>query len=193
MILPLKKVFALGVAVVLLGAIIVYGMGYLGGRESVSSQAGPRASITSPPLEFSIELSKTEFQQTENITMRFCLKNIGNTTIRVIKRSMSVIDPRDGTVTEADGASIPDDPRGLSVLFHFGFCVTDSNGTEVYKLTEGKFQATYDIVLEPNGYVKQTRVWNYYYIYGSSLPKGTYQIRGIFKSLETPSIAFMIM
>lgn len=183
-----KKLLTFCTVAILVAAIGVYA--YL---QSLP-QAGPRASITSPPLEFSIELAKTAFQQTENITMRFCLKNIGNATIRVIKPSMWVIDPHDSTVTtEADGASTPDDPRELSVLFHFGFCVTDSNGTEVYKVTEGKFLMICYIDLEPNGYVKQTLVWNYYYIYGSPLPKGTYQIRGIFKNLETPSIAFMIM
>jgi len=47
-------------------------------------QAGPRVTITSPPLEFSVELDKTEYpfseetRSGENITITFCLKNISN-------------------------------------------------------------------------------------------------------------------
>lgn len=168
--------------------------------------AGPRATITSYPLEFSIELSKTEYQFGENITITFQIKNISNETVTLTKlyhwgiSNYSMI-----MITEANGAKTPNYERLISVLFHFGLSLTDHNGTIVFIQTTGIAPATYDILLEPNGYVKQTVMGNYVFN-GlepfSYLPRGTYQIRGIQQycvilgigdiSLETPSITFIV-
>jgi len=50
---------------------------------SLPPAAGPRVSLVSPPLEFSMELDKAEFQQGENVTVRLYLKNVSNETIEV--------------------------------------------------------------------------------------------------------------
>ena len=165
-------------------------------------QAGPRVSITSPPLEFSMELDKAEYASEENIKITFLLRNISNQTITVGKPSLWPIS--NDITTEAYGVHIPQGQHLLRAR-HFDFAITASNGTEVFKEFGGVLQMTYDIVLEPDGYIKQTLVW----IPFSNLPlevpyhlfKGTYQIRGIqfcgipglgLITLETPSITFII-
>ena len=169
----------------------------------LSPQAGPRVSITSPPLEFSMELGMAEYQHGENITITFLLRNIGNETINVTKSSRWLIYP--------DLFAIPMEAKGatpqhvVSGLFHFGFSIAHQNGTEIFKQSSGDLQATYDFFIEPEGYIKQTWIWVNLWE-GSpvidTLPRGTYQIRGIFygavvpgfavSTLETPSITFMI-
>ena len=164
-------------------------------------QTGPRVSITSPPLEFSVELDKAEYQYEENISVTFCLKNISNQTIRVIYPAMSPMHPPyEILITEANGANTPNSANLLSYLFHFGFAITDSNGTEVFEL-RGFVPTIYYIDYEPGGYVKQTFI-HYYFMDGSPYPEDTYQIRGILYrvnisfpeliTLETPSITFAI-
>ena len=197
----LKKVFFLvAVFVVALAAgVYAYWM-------SLPPAEGPRVTITSPPLEFSLELDKTEYQYGENITIRLCLKNVSNETIKVTKRNLWPIYPDLFDIpTEAEGAT----PEPVvSGNCHFGFSITNQNGTEIFKEYEGHIPATYDFYIEPNGYIKQTWIW--YNLWEGSpviqtLPKGTYQIRGIFGGamvesstldrsimLETPTITFTI-
>jgi hypothetical protein len=164
-------------------------------------QGGPRVTITSPPVEFSMELDKTEYQYGENITIIFSLENISNQTITISKSYWWPIDPVHGILsTEAEGANIsaPQIPHLLSALFHFGLGITDQNGTKVFEQYRGLSPATYNFSIEPSGHVKQTLVlgpdWD-------TLPKGTYQIRGIqycgilgywWGKLETPTITFVI-
>jgi len=172
-------------------------------------QIGPRVTITSPPLEFSMELEKAEFAVGENITIKFYLKNISNQTIRVTKFRMVSVEPSDKILfTEADRASTPAGVEHLlSVLFHFGFSVTDNNGTEVFRSSHGPMPTQYNIVFEPSGYVKQTLIWKpekETLVSIEPLLDGTYQVRGILYSislndawppitLETPSIALAIV
>jgi hypothetical protein len=161
--------------------------------------AGPRTTITSPPLEFSIQLEKASFQGYENITIRFSLTNIGNETIKIAK---SYIDSITGFLsTESYKASSPDwDIQSDDETFHFGFSIIDANGTLVYQRIRGWTPTVYNISIEPGGYVKQAFTWNYYIFSSSPLPKGTYQITGVFSAavngswitLEAPSIAFVI-
>jgi len=174
---------------------------------SLSPQGGPRATITSPPLEFSMELDKAEYEYGKNVTITFCLKNTSNQTITVTKSQMHAASPYNILMTEADGASTPPENSEhlLSHLFHFDFSIKASNGTDVYQwsLSRFAFAATYDIVFEPYGYLKQTLVWDYDYGHGNlPLAKGTYQTRSILDNfviqygpgpltLETPSITIM--
>lgn len=189
-----KAVFLVAVIV---AALVTGVYAYL---ELFSPRVTPQVTIVSSPLEFSMGLNKTEFQWGENITITFYLGNISNETIKVTWRGRFPIHPSyNGLTTEADRVTMADG----AYLFHFGFVITDSNGTEVYKLLGGVFPAIYDIVFEPNGYIKQTLVQALYYGGDSQpLPKGTYQIRGILYrigiqglggiTLETPSITFVI-
>jgi len=168
-------------------------------------QAGPRVSITSPPLEFSLELNKAEYQYGENITIVLCLRNISNQTITVGKSSMWIIDPSYGVLTtEADGANFPEgEQHYLSRLFHFGFSITHQNGTVIFKEYIGPAQMTYDFTIEHGGYIKQTFIWvNPLPTVSYHIPRGIFQIRGIFKAgivgvgsitLETPTITFTYM
>jgi hypothetical protein len=191
---PIKAAFLVVIIVVALAAS-VYAYFKL-----LPSQSGPKVSITSPPLEFSIELNKAEYQFGENITITFNLRNIGNQTVTVTKLTEDSIDPFYQILfTDAEGASTDHpNPNMISYLFHFGYSILDINGTKVYERIGDGIAALYDIVLEPNGYVKQTYIWYREYHF-QFLPRGTYQIRGIFNhfttqgiTLETPSIAFII-
>jgi len=151
--------------------------------------------ITSPPIEFSMELDKTAYAYGENMTITFCLKNISNETVTVGKTSM---DFATGILsTETKGVN---DTIGNS--FHMGFSMVDDNGTVIYERFKGPFQATYEFTVEPDGYVRQIFFWKHYDWLASPLPRGTYQIRGIFygscvpgfptSALVTPSIAFIV-
>jgi len=163
---------------------------------SLTPQGGPRVAIVSPPLEFWMELDKTEYAYGENVTIAFRLKNISNETITVSKSSMDLLPPA-FISTEASGAN-----GSYLGPFHFGLSITDSNGTVIYERFEGPYAATYRFTVEPDGYVRQIFFWKHYDWLASPLPKGTYQIRGIFygscipgfltSALVTPSIAFIV-
>jgi len=105
---PRKPVFLVVVIVVaLLASVYAY-------LASLPPQRGPRVSITSPPLEFSMELEKAEFQQGENVTIRLSLKNIGNETITL----------RWGKYYAY-----------YDKVMYFDFYITDANNTLVYQWT----------------------------------------------------------
>ena len=177
---------------VLIAASVLSVYAYL---SSLTPQRGPRVAITSPPLEFSMELDKVEYAYGENVTITFCLKNIGNETITVGKSSIDIIEGV--TSTEASGVN---DPRPSA--FHFGFSIADDNGTVIYERFKGATQEAYKFTVEPDGYLRQIFFWSQYGFLASPLPRGAYQIRGIFRGhctpgfgtsiLETPSITFMI-
>src|SRR4030042_1184556 len=64
---------------VLIVALVVATFAYL---TSLPPMIGPRASIVSSPLEFSIELNKAEFiQQGERVNITFSLINTSNKTL----------------------------------------------------------------------------------------------------------------
>lgn len=160
--------------------------------------AGPRVSITSPPLEFSIELNKAEFQYGENLTMIFTVKNISNETV-IIARSYPLF--LGSIVTESQGASSQPD-NWLTLAFHFGFSITDINGTEVDRCDRGSLTVEYTVRIEGGGYIKQTYFWNRPLALGF-LPSGVYQIRGLIYqftvngswppiTLETPTITLTV-
>lgn len=193
---PGRAVFLVGVIVVALAAGVY---AYLA---SLPLQQGPRVSITSPPVEFSLELDKTEYQYGENISIRLCLKNVGNKTITLRKSSRWPIWPNDPRFppifTEASKAA--PEPAVIG-YFHFGFSITHQNGTEIFKEYSGVLPMGYEFTVEPGGYVKQTWIWwNPLPTVPYHIPKGTHQIRGIpycgisglgSVRLETPSITFI--
>lgn len=199
---PRRVVFLIAILVVTLVA------GVYAYIASLRPQRGPRVSITSHPVEFSMELNKAEYQYGENITITFLLKNISNQTMQFTKLSGRGAPIYNTFITEVEGVN---NPQGIGTLAHFDFSITDANGTQVYWWSGGfSIPATYDIFFEPSGYLKQTLVWDYDYgNWGMEriLPKGTYQIRGMLRyilinrgngwsapaiTLETPSITFTI-
>jgi hypothetical protein len=157
---------------------------------------GPRATITSPPLELSIQLEKASFHGDDNITIKFSLTNIGNETIKLTKPYIDGIEPP-FLSTESYKAS---SPQGDIQSFHFGFSIMNANGTQVYQRTRGCTPTVYEIIIQPEGCVKQAFMWSNYFVSSAPLPEGTYQIRGVFSAgvhgswitLEAPSIAFVI-
>lgn len=162
--------------------------------------AGPKVSITSPPLEFSMELEKTQFQYGENITIGFRLENIGNETI-TIGRGTPPGWPSGYKETSYFNVHGLDD-YFLQKEFHFGFRIMDINGTEICELSEGILTYHYSFRMNPGGWIEQTIILDYYSIEWADiynpyqLSRGTYQIRGVLRcspyTLETPSITFII-
>jgi len=164
--------------------------------------AGPRVSVTSQPLRFSMELGKDEFQYGKNITIKFRLENIGNETITINRwnppgwpsgykeTSYSKVHGFGGLFGEEE--------------FHFGFRITYPNGTEIYELTEGFLDYAYSFRMDRGGWIEQTIIWDYYSTLWEELDilnpyplsRVTYQIRGVFKNgphtLETSAIMFEI-
>ncbi|MDH5482159.1 MAG: hypothetical protein OEY22_04675 [Candidatus Bathyarchaeota archaeon] len=164
--------------------------------------AGPKALITSDPLEFSVELDKSDYQYGENITVKFRLENFGNETV-----TLMIINPigwpddyRETVYSNANFTS------GFGAELFCGFSIADINGTQIYKYTEGILPYITYFNIDPGGWIEHTLIIDYYSIewagMGNSylLPRGTYQIRGIMRyslsgqsyGLETPSITFTI-
>jgi hypothetical protein len=156
LILSLKKVFVLGLAVALLGALSVYGMNLLAGGRSASVTT---STLTEGPLELKLELDKTEFIQGEPINITVSLKNIENTTI---------------SVTYAYFAT------------RVGFKIFYSNGTKAIERGRTPLASTEDVSFAPGEQVNRTFVWNQLvdiivgrtYYGEQQASKGTYQIVG---------------
>lgn len=141
--------------------------------------AGPRVSVTSPPLEFSMELGKAEFQYGENITIKYRLENIGNETI-TIKRVNPPGWPSEYKETSYFNVYAQDEWKLRE--FHFGFRIMDTNGTEDYDMSGGILDYVYDLRIDPGGWIEQTITWDYYSLYHTlPLSLGTYQIKGVFR------------
>jgi hypothetical protein len=137
---------------------------------------GPKVSIISPPLEFSIQLQKTQFQQGEPFTVSFSLRNVGNKSI--------VLHWSNGRI--------------------FDFIVEDVNGSQVYRYytDHGYTDGVEERALDPDGLFAWTEVWGFY---PGDVPKDTYFVKGIVCpftlftgdsatriSLETPTITFTL-
>lgn len=163
------------------------------------SPAGPRVSVTSQPLKFSMELGKAEFQYGENITIKFRLENIGNETITIMRLNP----PAWLHGKKTSYQNVHGEAYHLRE-FHFGFRITDTNGTEVYGMSRGILDYAYDLRIDPGGWVEQTVDWKHDptgYDFGWHLPRDTFQIRGVFRhilnngplyTLETPPITSVI-
>jgi hypothetical protein len=137
---------------------------------------GPRATKVSPPLEFSIQLQKTQFQQGDPFNVSFSLRNVGNKTIGL---------------SWGDGR-------------FFDFKVEDADGSEVYRWYSDHTypEAVFDETLDPDGVFAWTDTW---VLYPGDVTKGTYFVKGIVYpftlfvdgsytriSLETPTITFTL-
>jgi len=152
-------------------------------------KSGPKASTVSQPLEFTIELDKTEFQQGEDVTVRLSLRNISNETITVAWPNYHIYE---------------------GMVMYFNFNVLDENGTVVYawKMNYGYAQAFITRPLEPNEEITNAYPWHQLTdlaLGSGQVPEGSYSVRGLSRlfeltvgnqktkmTLETPTIAFTI-
>jgi hypothetical protein len=180
-----KILVAIVIAIVLLSA---GGYAYLA---SLPPPPGPLVTVASPPLQFSMQIDKTEYNMGENITMTFWLKNTSNKTITITYPDFNVY-------------------FGHVVLFDF--IITDMNGTEIYRWSSvhAHLCAKYKFTLNPGEEINQTNFWSQdTYWEEGKVPAGTYYIRAAMPSsgagamfgvtgnthgirLETPSIMFLI-
>lgn len=180
--LSLKRLLVLSMIVVLLGVVSVYGIATLVSVKS-ATPVPVRSVVTSSPLELTLELSKTEFEQGEPINGTLSLRNIGNESITV-------------TFGQLGG--------------RFYFDVFDANGTHVYTSALVCPAAEEHLPLNPNEQITRTDTWNQNYniwpteYYLEQVPKGTYTIIGkslryslyptdsLHDGIETPPITITI-
>jgi hypothetical protein len=185
-----RQIFSHPKIVLLLGSILVVALvvvtfAYL---TSLPPRIGPRASILSDPIEFSIELNKTDFQQGENVTVTFSLINTSNKTITITWSSYYY---------------------AFAQRLYFDFYIIDTNGTRIYQWSHGAgaFLAGTSMVVNPGEQVTNFYKWPQVYSgrtgYDAIVPKGTYSVVGLTRGmiiyvdsqesgimLETPSITF---
>jgi len=167
---------------------------------SLSSPTGPSVTLTSPPLELSMTLDKTQYSFTENMTISFCLRNISNETVTLTRPDMMEAPPG-SVITAAEGVTILPSQNLLTDLYHFGIILYSSNGTVILRDVVGPLKATYDIILQPNASLNQTEFDNF----GSTLDEngkvvqsapGAYGISAVLRmgqfELDTPSITFTL-
>ncbi len=156
-------------------------------RASLLPRGGPKATMISLPLEFSIQLEKAEFDQDEPINVTFTLKNISNKTISLSWRNGLILD----------------------------FSIKDVNSTLIWQWSwnHAHTDAVINIALKAGQqlseiypYIATEYLWDQM-IWDNQVPKGTYFINGIVPnvalfvedkavahgpSYETPTIAFTI-
>ena len=157
---------------------------------SPQPRAGPKASVTSPPLEISISLDEAEYEPwpIDNVTITFTVKNISNQTVILHRNSFFGY---------------------MDIPVYLGdWSITDSNGTELYRysIIHGSIQSVINFGIKPGEEINQAYVW-YQEYYDSSwrnlhASPGTYFIKGILNgyginggpavTIETPQISFVI-
>ncbi|MGB9134989.1 MAG: hypothetical protein WCC63_05345, partial [Candidatus Bathyarchaeia archaeon] len=119
--------------------------------------AGPSVSITSPPLQLSMGLDKTEYGAIDNLTVYFSLRNVSNKTVTVTEGAFYSLGfdskyPVFRATTSAEGVTSSRDNA-----FHFHFSWVDSNGTVIYDTRDlFLYSAVTDVVLAPGGCLNQT-------------------------------------
>lgn len=180
-------------AVVIAGfLIVVLALSVYAYLASLPPPPGPLVTITSPPLQFSMQIDKTQYNIGENMTITFRLKNTSNETITIAYPEYDLY---------LDGRSV--------ALFEF--IVTRVNGTGIYRWSDGRLhlESVYKFTLNPGQEINQTYIWDQHTEDYTQVPADTYYIRGAMPSmgagsfftiidgpykisLETPSITFLI-
>jgi len=171
---------------VLIVALVAATFAYL---TSLPPSIGPRASIISDPVEFSIEMDKTDFEKDENVSVRVSLKNISNRTV---------------TLKWGKYHS----PEGQTICFDFH--VLDVNNSLIYHFSQlhGALLSSKTIVLNASQLWVNYFRWYQEFDYPQDLvkvPAGVYSIVGLTNrvgltignetrivELETPSITIRI-
>jgi hypothetical protein len=185
------------VALISVALIVVLVVGTYAYLQSLPPAAGPRVSLLSPPLEFSMELDKAEFQQGENVTVKLAMKNTGSEEITLMWTSFFLFFDR---------------------VLYFDISVTDLNGTVVFRWSSEYFAlgAVIEKSLDPGEQLTNMYFWDQWtepvaqeppFSYPEGIvPKGTYYIKGLSRhftltadgqttplmALETPSITIQI-
>jgi len=189
-----RRIAALLIALVVVAAAA----GAYGYFLSLPSVGGTRiSSLILQALRVSMELNKTEFQQGENITIKFLMENIGKKNLTIV-----VFD------------SLMYQERKPPILFDFD--IVAENGTAVYNFSKDHvvFPVVYEYTIVPGENLTQTYIWDQTIpdysgkTMGFRLSSGLYSVRGItpprwagglietdsesWASLETSPIAFVI-
>lgn len=155
---------------------------YLASLPSLPPLSGPKVTVTSSPLEFSMGLDKTDFLLGENVTIHFSLENISNET-----KKLAWLNDYCG--------------------WYFDYCVMDENNTVVYHwvMEYGCYPMIVDKVLDSGENISNTYVWHQTLGYPSysQVPCGIYSVKGLtlplilddqsnIITIETPTITFTI-
>jgi hypothetical protein len=165
---------------------------------SLPSVGGTRvSSLILQPLRLSMELNKTEFQQGENITVEFCLENLGNKNLTIVVTNRLLYQRRPPPIL-------------------FDFDIVAENGTTVYTFSEDRiwFPDVYEYTIVPGENLTQTYIWDQTIpdhsgkTMGFKASPGSYSVRGVtpprmsgalietdsesWVSLEISPIAFVI-
>jgi hypothetical protein len=162
---------------------------------SLSPQAGPKVTVTSPPLQFSMQIDKTEYNMGENISIMFWLNNTSNETLKVEYANTPILEPfipfkRFDFVVSNESGELYDDATQHS---------WKSNGT--FEL--GRY---YFYTLNPGEEIIETNFWDQKDLLMNQVPAGMYYLRGVIPvwevsfringgpwiKLETPSLSFII-
>lgn len=193
MVKPIGSMFASRSRRAVLLVVVLAAVSILGAyayEASLPSHEGPRASIVSPPVEFSVEMNKPDFALGENVTVSLSVKNTSNSTIQL----------NWGSYSGSDGRPM-----------HFDFCITDINDTVIYQFGRWHMWLAVKVskVLKPGEQLTSVFIW---WQRGGSepssevpVPKGTYFLRGLTRrvrlavdgqtteiELETPTITFTV-
>lgn len=175
-----KAIFAVIISIAVLGAS---SYAYLA---SLPPHEGPKVSTVSPPLEFSIQLERADFEQGGLINASLTLTNTGNKTIGLSWGNGDIFD----------------------------LIVEDANGTHIWRwgFFHAHINAVVDKALSPDGSLAYYYWWDQRIPFEGmgpypvgQVPKGTYFVKGsVFPftlnvdghvsnlSLETPTIAITI-
>lgn len=194
MVKPLGSMFASRSRRAVLLVAVLAAVSILGAyayEASLPMHEGPRASIVSPPVEFSVEMNKPDFALGENVTVSLSLKNTSNSTIQLAWGDFSGSD---------------------SGVMYFDFCITDINDTVIYQFSQWHMWEAVKVskVLKPGEQLASVFIWWQRTGQPESsvdvpVPKGTYFLRGLTRAvrlavdgqtteieLETPTVTFTV-
>jgi len=165
---------------------------------SLPPHTGPRVSLVSPPLEFSLQLEKTTFARGENISISISLRNISNRTVTMSWLGYGATDAgslRDGYVVSSVF------PAGTPKRLVLDFLVSDENGTVIGELINRVESSVVSLTLAAGETATQTFLW---YTSIDLIPSGLYYLKATtssmyvnewpsFEQLETSSITIEIL
>jgi hypothetical protein len=206
-----RKTLLLTIAIiaVLCGSVFAYLL-------SLAPPKGPKVTITSPPIELSESLDKTDYSLTDNMSVSFYLKNISNETITLTWPNWPWRPAHNlegegkyWLTTTAEGITMYRDTLLYEGL-QFGYVLTASNGTVIEDNPRNYMiiPSSYEIAFEPNASINQTLTIDlaqYRDQMHHPIQQGTYQISARLETFlseagnstglltwETPSISFTI-
>ena len=170
--------------------IAIFSIGTYAYLASLPPQEGPKVTVTSSPLQFSMQLDKTDYSLGENISITISLKNIGSENVTI---------------------KWPSYREFYGVFWYFDFIIMDQNGTKIDQWGDvyGLLEAVLKRTLAPGDQLTTVYTWTQRISYTAvQVPKGIYSIKALSRefglaignqtmaslpiSLETPTITFTI-